>query len=240
MTNNIQYLDGRKRSYARPQAMLWSKSQGVIVDESYVPLGFEIGATAPEGTSIALLDQFLVLSDDNRSPLSFTNNRIESRQRMISGRMRSYYTADKLALSVSWTMLPSRSFSTYPGFDENGNPINLVDRLVFDNDNSDAGDTGISISSSGSPFYKDQQYTTDGGAGGVEILNWYNNNPGSFWVFLAYDNYTNFENTEDPYSHLKKYNQVIEMFIADFSYSVEKRGIGNHDLWDISLSLEEV
>jgi hypothetical protein len=246
MTNNVNYLDGRKRSYGRPQAILWSENPGVVLDNFYVPLGFEVGASIPEGTDAALVDQFLILSDDNRSPLSFSNNRIESRQRMINGRMRSYYTADKLTLNVSWQRLPSRSFSTYPGFDENGKPLELVKEITFDEDDNavefveNPPGTGVKIIPSGSPYYKDQQYTTDGGAGGVEVLDWYNNHPNSFWVFLAYDNYSNFQNTEDPYSHLKKYNQVVEMFISDFSYTVDKRGTGNYDFWDISLSLEEV
>jgi hypothetical protein len=229
MVSSVNYINSRKLSYGRPQALLWSENSGTIVDDFYVPIGFEIGANAPENTNISLLDQFMILSDDNRQPLSFTNNRIESRKRMINGRMRSYYTADKLSLDVSWNRLPSRSFSTYPGFDEDGRPVNLITE-----------EAGQKISPSGSPYAKDQQYTTDGGAGGVEILNWYQNHPGSFWVFLAYDNYVNFNDTEDPYSHLKKYNQVVEMFISDFSYTVEKRGIENYDFWNISLSLEEV
>lgn len=229
MSNNINYLAGRKRSLGRPQAMLWSENPGTIIDDFYVPIGFEIGANAPENVSASLLDQFIVLSDDNRGPLSFSNNRIESRKRMINGRMRSYYTADKLTLSVSWNRLPSRSFSTYPGFDENGRPLELITEL-----------NGANITPSGSPYLQDQQYTTDGGAGGVAVLDWYQSHPGSFWVFLAYDNYVNFKETEDPYSHLKKYNQVVEMFVSDFSYTVEKRGKDNFDFWDISLTLEEV
>jgi hypothetical protein len=229
MSNNITYLSGRKRSFARPQAILWSENSGTIVDDFYVPIGYEVGAQVPSDTNISLIDQFLVLSDDNRQPLSFTNQRIESRKRMINGRMRSYYTADKLSLNVSWNRLPSRSFSQYPGFDENGKPLFPITEFQ-----------GSSVQPSGSPYNKDQQYTTDGGAGGVEVLEWYQNHPGSFWVFLSYDNYANFKETEDPYSHLKKYNQVIEMFISDFGYNVEKRGQNNYDFWDINLTLEEV
>jgi hypothetical protein len=33
---------------------------------------------------------------------------------------------------------------------------------------------------------------------------------------------------------------VLEVFVSDFSYNVVKRGGTNHDLWDISISLEEV
>lgn len=83
-------------------------------------------------------------------------------------------------------------------------------------------------------------YTVDGGAGGNELLKWYENHAGSFYVFLAYDKYTNFENSANPYDHLGQYNQVVEMFISDFSYSIPKRGSTNHDLWTVNISLEEV
>ena len=83
------------------------------------------------------------------------------------------------------------------------------------------------------------QYTTDGGAGGVEILDWYENHKGSFWVYLAYDKYSNFGKDEAAYAHLPQYNQLIEMSITDFSYNVNKRGNSNFDLWDISVTLEE-
>ena len=79
----------------------------------------------------------------------------------------------------------------------------------------------------------------DAGAGGVEMLDWYENHKGSFWVFLAYDRKGIFKGTPEPYDHLQQYNQLIEMFISDFSYSVEKRGT-NFDFWNVSISLEEV
>jgi hypothetical protein len=55
-------------------------------------------------------------------------------------------------------------------------------------------------------------------------------------MYLAYDKYTNLE----EYTGLNKYNQIIEVYFADFSYSVVKRGATNHDLWNISVTLEEV
>jgi len=39
---------------------------------------------------------------------------------------------------------------------------------------------------------------------------------------------------------LNRYNQIIEVYFADFNYSVVKRGATNHDLWNISATLEEV
>ena len=59
-------------------------------------------------------------------------------------------------------------------------------------------------------------------------------------MFLGYDKYKNFSGSEDPYSHLKQYNQIVQVYFSDFNYSVVKRGGNNHDLWNVSVSLEEV
>jgi hypothetical protein len=171
-----------------------------VLESGYAPIGDEF-------------TDFIVLSDHNRSPIDFSIERIEKRERMINGRMRSYHVADKLTISVSWDMLPSRSFLNGPDFETDGTP----DPTVLANR---------------------EMYTVDGGAGGVELLDWYESNPGSFWVYLSYDKHNNFET--DQYSRLSEYNQLVEVFFSDFSYSVEKRGNGTHDFWNVSLSLEEV
>jgi hypothetical protein len=200
-------MQGRKQ-YARPQAMLWSdspweKDQATGI---YFPPGDE-------------LTNFIVLTDDNRAPMSFAQNRIENRVRTINGRMRSYWTADKLSLSVSWQRVPSRSFSTYVTFDPaTGKPI------------LPAGTTA---------------YTSDAGAAGDLILQWYQNYPGPFWVYLSYDKYINFPNAdgnidENSFTHLAQYNQELEMYFSSFNYTVEKRGATNYDFWNIDLALEEV
>jgi hypothetical protein len=144
---------------------------------------------------------------------------------MVNGRQRSYHVADKMKISTSWKMLPSRAFSSNPNFNNQGfSTLNETGVRVRENDEY----TTI----------KKEFFTTDGGAGGVEILDWYNSNTGSFWVFLAYDNYNNF--SSDEYNKLAQYNEVIEVMFADFSYSVEKRGASNYDFWNIDFSLEEV
>jgi hypothetical protein len=250
------YMTNRKK-YGRPQAMLWANNPGSAEEGLYIPSGFEVGQVKPvDALEEDLLNEFLILSDDNRSSLQFNSLRIEKRERMINGRMRSYHVADKLELSTSWSMLPSRSFSNFPGFDQFGIAGNLVtsvdhddnpatpNKLLVrteDHDNNPATPDKIIQQYSGSAFYKDQQFTTDGGAGGVEILDWYNSYKGSFYVYLAYDKYVDFEdNDPNKYSRLKQYNEIIEMYISSFSYSIEKRGSSNHDLWNISISLEEV
>jgi len=207
------YLTGR-RKYQRPQAILWSDNAGTLTSGVYVPNGYEVGADVPEGTDPSLIDQFLILSDHNRGEIGFTPQRIEQRQRTINGRMRSYHIADKMTINFSWNLLPSRSFFQNAEFDPT---------------------TGIS------PYQNNiQEFTADGGAGGVEILDWYNSHPGPFWMYLAYDKYSNFGTDNAAFGHLQQYNEIIQVYFADFNYSVVKRGGNNFDLWNISVSLEEV
>jgi hypothetical protein len=212
MATNV-YMTNRKQ-YQRPQAMLWANNPGTISSGLYIPRGFEVGQDTEDALVGDLLDEFLILSDDNRAPLDFQPLRIEKRERMINGRMRSYHIADKLSISTSWSMLPSRSFASEPKFNDLAVPYN----------------TSTS-----------EKFTTDGGAGGVEVLEWYNSHKEPFWVYLAYDKYSNFLDTdENKYSRLGQYNQIVEMYISDFNYSVQKRGGSNHDFWNISVTLEEV
>lgn len=207
------YLTGRKK-WQRPQAVLWSNNAGTLVNGLYVPNGYEVGTDVPAETSADLIDQFLILSDHNRSDLQFTPQRIEQRQRTINGRMRSYYIADKMNITWSWDMLPSRAFYQNAEF----NPS-----------------TGISPYTSNA-----EEFTADGGAGGVEILDWYNSHPGPFWMYLAYDKYSNFGDDNNAFAHLGQYNEIVEVYFANFNYSVVKRGGNNFDLWNISVTLEEV
>jgi hypothetical protein len=221
-------MTGRKK-YQRPQAMLWANNSGTLVSapkegdpdfKVYVPNGLEIGQNPGSETDESVYNQFLILSDDNRSSLDFNTTRIETRERMINGRMRSYHIADKLQLSTSWQMLPSRSYFTVPDFNAT---------------------TGISPNNGyGLSTGADLQYTTDGGAGGVEILDWYENHQGPFWVYLSYDKYSNFGKDSKAYGHLGQYSQLMQMYFADFTYSVVKRGGSNFDFWNISVTLEEV
>jgi hypothetical protein len=206
------YLTGRRR-YQRPQALLWSENPGTLVNGVYLPTGYEVQGNFDASTNTSLINQFLILSDHNRGELNFTPTRIEQRQRTINGRMRSYHIADKLTMSVSWTNLPSRAYYQDAGFLS----------------------TGLSPEKNTT-----NEFTSDGGAGGVELLDWYENHKGPFWMFLAYDKYSNFGKTDADYGNLAKYNQIIQVYIADFNYSVVKRGGSNHDLWNISVSLEEV
>jgi hypothetical protein len=189
------YLSGRKK-YTRPQAVIFSNNSGGIIDGVPQIIG-------TEG------ENFIILSDHNRSDISFSTNRLENRKRMVNGHMRSYHIADKVNISFSYSLLPSRSFSGEQSFSASGQ---YVSNLV--------------------------EYTADGGAGGSELLDWYESNPGSFYVFISYDKPQNF--TVGSYEKLDKYSDVLEVFFSDFSYNVVKRGQTNHDLWDVSIALEEV
>jgi hypothetical protein len=243
------YMGGRQK-YQRPQGMLWASNPGTIVGGLHVPNGYEVGADLSGEVDVLStdLDQFIVLSDDNREPIQFKNERIEQRKRMVNGRMRSYFIADKLSISTSWKSLCSRSYSRPPLFDpETGSVTN--ESFTVDDSNPETSDTnnaldGLRIPSgssvTGFELIEKMQYTSDGGAGGVEMLDWYRNHSGSFWVYLAYDNFRNFGDDDAAYQKLNGYNEVIEVFFADFTYDVVKRGATNHDYWDISVTLEEV
>lgn len=167
------------------------------------------GFYVPQGTEF---EDFIITSDHNRQQIQFKPNRIENKVRTINGRMRSYHIADKLNISTSWDNLPSRASSA---------ELDI---------HPESGQTFIGAN--------DLAYTADNGAGGVDLLNWYENHQGSFWVFLAYDKLTNF--SSDSYNKLGRYNEIIEVFFDDFQYDVVNRGRATHDFWNISLSLEEV
>ena len=207
----LNYLAGRKK-YGRPQALLFADTPGTLIQSAN-------GMThVPDGIEINAVpdanqnERFLILSDHNRGPIDIKNNRLEQKERTINGKMRSFYIADKNTFSVSWQNLPSRSFSNLANF----------------NNSTGAKDAGL------------DNYTVDGGAGGNELLDWYLNHKGSFYLFVAYDNYIKLKDQNNTYNRLGEYQEVIEVLFSDFSYSVNKRGYSKHDLWDISLSLEEV
>jgi hypothetical protein len=202
------YMAGRKR-YQRPQGILWSENPGTLINEAYIPTGYEIGAN-PSGSQAGQLDQFLILSDHNRGEINISPIRIEERKRTVNGRMRSYHIADKLQISWNWTNLPSRAYSGFADFNSSGiSPLKD----------------------------QDTEYTSDGGAGGAEILDWYENHKGPFWMFLSYDKYTSFD--QNAFIQLQKYSQIVQVYITDFNYSIVKRGGNTHDLWNISVTVEE-
>jgi hypothetical protein len=184
------YMQNRKK-WNRPQGLLFSDNSGTLQNNFYIPTGNEF-------------QDFIILSDHNRSPASIAKQRIENRSRMINGGMRSYFTADKISLSVSWERLPSRAFSENPNISGNG---------VITNANAEL-------------------HTVDNGAGGSDLLSWYEDHPGPFYVFFSYDKLGT--------GNMARYTQVNRMYFSDFSYEIETRGDNLYDMWNISIALEEV
>lgn len=146
--------------------------------------------TSIDGTQWDLGTNYIYLSDNNREDLSVGFERIEYRQRMVNGRMRSYHVADKKTFSTSWKNLPSRK--------------NLV---------------------------TEYSETRNSFAGGQEMLKWYEDHTGDFWMILVYDK-------DSEVADLKNNLEVVNVFYDSFSYNVIKRGYDT-DLWDINLSLVE-
>lgn len=190
-------LKGLRR---RPQAIAWADSYELTNDNYFIPSGTE-------------WENFIILSDHNRGEISINSERIENRERMISGHMRSYHVADKNTFSWDWEMLPSRTYSETPNYTSAG---------IL------TGSASVQI------------FTVDGGAGGVELINWHKNHTGSFYMLLAYDRYDNFPSGSIQYTHLSQYNVIHEVFFTDFSHEIVKRAGLNFDFWNISVSLEEV
>jgi hypothetical protein len=193
-----------RRAWTRPQGLVFSDNPGRLENGFYIPGGNE-------------WENFIILSDHNRSNIAIDLNRIESRQRMINGSMRSYHTADKINVATSWTRLPSRAFS--------------VADPEFGNGTS-APEGKLIKEKLASLKYNPEMHTADGGAGGTDLLAWHNAFNGPFYVFLSYDKF----GQED----MNRYTQVLHMYFSDFSYEVEKRGQDLFDMWNITLSLEEV
>jgi hypothetical protein len=135
---------------------------------------------------------YLYVSDNNRSELAVSFERIEYKQRMINGTMRSYHVADKKNFSTSWDKMPSRK-------------------------------TQVTEYSASSNF-----------AGGQEMLKWYEDHTGDFWMLLVYD-----VDSTVATGDIKKNVEKVNVFFENFSYNVVERGF-DLDLWDIDLSLVEV
>ena len=204
-----------RQKYSRPQGMLWADNAGRVDTENgnkIIPYGYEVNTNTfgLSETDTDKFNAFIILPDHNRGEIDVSVDRLGQRSRMINGRMRSFHIADKRTISVSWDMLPSRLFENSPQFDPT---------------------TGVRATNVG------DEYVVDNSSGAVDILDWYENHTGPFYVYLAYDRFDNFSK---DYDRLNEYNEVIQMYITDFSYNVVRRGGTNYDFWNISVTLEEV
>ena len=181
----LNYLAGRKK-YGRPQALLLADSPGTLVQGESGMIHVPNGIEVNATPDPAGFEKFIILSDHNRGPIDIKNNRLEQKERTINGKMRSFYIADKNTFSVSWQNLPSRSFSNIANF----------------NNSTGKEETGL------------DNYTVDGGAGGNELLDWYLNHKGSFYLFIAYDKYISLKDQNNTYNRLAEYQDVQIFQIA--------------------------
>ena len=118
------------QKYSRPSLMVFTETEPTNGAD---PTKWDLG------------DNYIYISDNNRAELAVSFERIEYKQRMINGTMRSYHVADKKNFSTSWDKLPSRK-------------------------------TQVTEYSASSNF-----------AGGQEMLKWYEDHTGDFWMLLVYD-----------------------------------------------------
>lgn len=199
--------------YVRPNFVALSNNQGRYFVNDTDPTNVD-RLWLPEGAEGT---DWILLSDHNRAGVPLSPNRIGSRQRMINGDMRGYHIADKLNISLSWDNIPSRAYSTIAGYaDWKLNPKSAA------------------------------KFTADGGAGGVEMLKWYEGHAGSMWAFLSFDGVGNDDVPDDVV--FRGYSRVYEVYMTEFEYEVSGRSSGYTvgsdtyylDLWDVSMTLEEV
>lgn len=161
-------------------------------------------------TTGALEGTFKYLTDDNRSSLEVNFDRIEYKQRMINGRMRSYHVADKKNYSVSWDQVPSRSI----------NPNNTAIDFITEK------------------YYQGTTLVNDAYMAADEMLEWYEDHTGEFYLILSYDKQHAFGSQNADYNKITAACEITPVFFDSFSYSVNKRG-PDYDLWSVSMTLVE-
>lgn len=132
----------------------WIKPALIILCEDEPLLG-----TGGNAGKWDLGTNYIYLTDDNRGPVAVTPQRIETKQRMLNGRMRSHFVTDKKSFSTSWDNLPSRS-AEGSGEDDRKYISEYEKRT-----------SGFSI-----------KY-----AAGQDIKDWYETYTGDFWMMLVYD-----------------------------------------------------
>jgi len=86
-----------QKIWSRPALMIFTEKTPTVVDASTGQYDL-----SPNNSN------YIYLTDDGRSELQISLDRIEYKKRMINGRMRSYHVADKKTFSVAWQDLPSQ------------------------------------------------------------------------------------------------------------------------------------
>lgn len=137
---------------------------------------------------------WIKVTDHGRSELSVDVEPFESKQRMVSARMRKYVVAKKRTFSWSWTNLPDKAVS----------------------------------------------FLANGTTHGNWLESFYNSTDGEFLMRLrsgSDENLTTLTRTGTEKSEDNA--RVFTVMISEFSKEVVKRG-KSFDLWNISMSVEEV
>lgn len=88
------------KKWLRPSLVIFCQKEPI--EDTNNPGKWELRGSTFDG-------DYLYLTDDGRDAISVNPERIEYKQRMLNGRMRSYYVTDKVTLTTSWRDLPSRS-----------------------------------------------------------------------------------------------------------------------------------
>lgn len=78
-----------------------------------------------------------------------------------------------------------------------------------------------------------ESITSDGFGAGIDLKEWYEDNPDDFWMLMVYDNSANTDHSVSANA------ESVHVFFNNFDFTIEKRGQFN-DLWNVSLSLVEV
>ena len=136
-----------RRTFSRPQAAIFSDRKFVFTNDEYV---------APNDLNEGAMEA-IILPDHARAPIQLGFNRIESRNRMINGTSRAFWTADKMTLQTSWDGLPSR--------------LAVNGQEYVDGMQMPIGD----------------MFLADNAAPAWLLRDWYNGHPESFYVYLSYD-----------------------------------------------------
>ena len=186
---------GAEKRWYRPSIMAFS--------EDIPTLDAETGAI--QGT-------FKYLTDDNRSPLEVSFDRIEYKQRMINGRMRSYHVADKKTYSASWDLIPSRSI------DPNRKNLDFISEKYYNSEGTEINNSSFMSAD--------------------DMLEWYEDHNGEFYMILSYDRQHVFGKEDEDYNKIFAACEIVPVFFDGFSYSVQTRGQFN-DLWSVSMTLVE-
>jgi hypothetical protein len=207
-----------------------------------------------------------LITDHNRSELSITTDRIETRNRMANGTLRVNHIANKTRLATSWDMVPSNDSRTVDGnrgaqylralYDQLcGKPVTvIVTSKSLGSEGtaksitavSSAGNSLKSIASTSHGFVVGDIIKITGFTGTnaplneIVVVTAKDTNNFTYESYVVYP--TSYSTGQSPVAKkLTESNSVTKrMVFATFETSVVKRSSGGFDLVNMSVELEEV